>query len=146
MLDFKIKHDQNQQSDKSSFLDLPRKYFRNEQVCWSGNLLCLKCFIYTVLFEDMWIAPNKLLRMRSSGRNSCAYWHFWSIQTFHTFCSKVPQHFSLMGYQPFCIHQAATSYKVPKYSQTLRTGAEVTSQSNIIVFLLLLLPCFCFTL
>uniref|UniRef100_A0ACB8G1I6 Uncharacterized protein n=1 Tax=Sphaerodactylus townsendi TaxID=933632 RepID=A0ACB8G1I6_9SAUR len=42
----------------------------------------------------------------------------------HFFELKVPQHFRLMGYQPFCIHHAATSYKVPKYSQILRRGAE----------------------
>ncbi|XP_062823486.1 cilia- and flagella-associated protein 221 isoform X2 [Anolis carolinensis] len=45
-------------------------------------------------------------------------------QLHHFYDLKVPQHFSLMGYQPFCIHQAATSYSVPKYSQTLRIGAE----------------------
>nr|XP_020635250.1 cilia- and flagella-associated protein 221 isoform X1 [Pogona vitticeps] len=45
-------------------------------------------------------------------------------QLHHFYELKVPQHFSLMGYQPFCTHHAATSYKVPKYSQTLRTGAE----------------------
>ncbi|KAJ7345847.1 hypothetical protein JRQ81_001797 [Phrynocephalus forsythii] len=45
-------------------------------------------------------------------------------QLHHFYELKVPQHFSLMGYQPFCIHHAATSYKVPKYSQTLRMGAE----------------------
>nr|XP_060631402.1 cilia- and flagella-associated protein 221 [Anolis sagrei ordinatus] len=45
-------------------------------------------------------------------------------QLHHFYELKVPQHFSLMGYQPFCIHQAATSYSVPKYSQTLRIGAE----------------------
>ncbi|KAF7241839.1 hypothetical protein EYD10_11767 [Varanus komodoensis] len=37
---------------------------------------------------------------------------------------KVPQHYRLMGYQLICVHHAATSYKVPKYSQVLRTGAE----------------------
>ncbi|XP_061464965.1 cilia- and flagella-associated protein 221 isoform X2 [Rhineura floridana] len=37
---------------------------------------------------------------------------------------KVPQYFILMGYQPFCVHHSATSYKVLKYSQTLRTGAQ----------------------
>nr|XP_056717391.1 cilia- and flagella-associated protein 221 [Euleptes europaea] len=42
----------------------------------------------------------------------------------HFFELKVPQHFKLMAYQPFCIHHAATSYKVPKYSQVLRRGAE----------------------
>ncbi|XP_077176429.1 cilia- and flagella-associated protein 221 [Paroedura picta] len=42
----------------------------------------------------------------------------------HFFELKVPQHFRLMAYQPFCIHHAATSYKVPKYSPILRKGAE----------------------
>ncbi|KAL8202819.1 UNVERIFIED_CONTAM: hypothetical protein K2H54_025968 [Gekko kuhli] len=42
----------------------------------------------------------------------------------HFFELKVPQHFRLMAYQPFCIHHAAISYKVPKYFRTLRKGAE----------------------
>ncbi|XP_042302532.1 cilia- and flagella-associated protein 221 isoform X2 [Sceloporus undulatus] len=45
-------------------------------------------------------------------------------QLHHFYELKVPQHFMLMGYQPFCIHQAATSYSIPKYSQTLKIGAE----------------------
>ncbi|XP_060135106.1 cilia- and flagella-associated protein 221 isoform X2 [Zootoca vivipara] len=45
-------------------------------------------------------------------------------QLHHFYELKVPQHFTLMAYQPFCVHHAATSYKVPKYSQILRTGAE----------------------
>ncbi|XP_063144803.1 cilia- and flagella-associated protein 221 [Candoia aspera] len=47
------------------------------------------------------------------------------IKQLHHFSElKVPQHFSSMGYQPFCIHHAATSYKVPKYFQTQKSGAE----------------------
>ncbi|XP_034279398.1 cilia- and flagella-associated protein 221 [Pantherophis guttatus] len=45
-------------------------------------------------------------------------------QLHHFYDLKVPQHFSSMAYQPFCVHHAATSYKVPKYSQTLKSGAE----------------------
>ncbi|KAJ6665451.1 hypothetical protein lerEdw1_003292 [Lerista edwardsae] len=45
-------------------------------------------------------------------------------QLHHFYDLKVPQHFNLMHYRPFCIHHAATSYKVQKYSQILRRGAE----------------------
>ncbi|KAM6463752.1 cilia- and flagella-associated protein 221 isoform 2-T3 [Liasis olivaceus] len=45
-------------------------------------------------------------------------------QRFQQAARKVPQHFSSMAYQPFCIHHAANSYKVPKYFQTLKSGAE----------------------
>ncbi|XP_054827896.1 cilia- and flagella-associated protein 221 isoform X2 [Eublepharis macularius] len=45
-------------------------------------------------------------------------------QLHHFFELKVPQHYRLMAYQPFCVHHAAISYKAPKYSQTLRKGAE----------------------
>ncbi|XP_070586912.1 cilia- and flagella-associated protein 221 isoform X2 [Erythrolamprus reginae] len=45
-------------------------------------------------------------------------------QLHHFYDLKVPQHFSSMAYQPFCVHHAATCYKVPKYSQTLKSGAE----------------------
>ncbi|KFQ01454.1 Primary ciliary dyskinesia protein 1, partial [Haliaeetus albicilla] len=37
---------------------------------------------------------------------------------------KVPQHFSIMKYQPFCTHYAATSYKPRKLSRPLRQGAQ----------------------
>ncbi|XP_075286472.1 cilia- and flagella-associated protein 221 isoform X1 [Opisthocomus hoazin] len=37
---------------------------------------------------------------------------------------KVPQHFSIMKYQPFCTHHAATSYKPRKLSRPLRQGAQ----------------------
>nr|XP_021146856.1 cilia- and flagella-associated protein 221 isoform X1 [Columba livia]XP_021146857.1 cilia- and flagella-associated protein 221 isoform X1 [Columba livia]XP_021146858.1 cilia- and flagella-associated protein 221 isoform X1 [Columba livia] len=37
---------------------------------------------------------------------------------------KVPQHFSIMKYQPFCTHYAATSYKTRKLSRPLRQGAQ----------------------
>ncbi|NXI65516.1 PCDP1 protein, partial [Anseranas semipalmata] len=37
---------------------------------------------------------------------------------------KVPQHFSIMGYQPFCTHHAATSYKARKLCRPLRQGAQ----------------------
>ncbi|XP_050756186.1 cilia- and flagella-associated protein 221 [Gymnogyps californianus] len=37
---------------------------------------------------------------------------------------KVPQHFSIMKYQPFCTHYAATSYKSRKLSRPLRQGAQ----------------------
>ncbi|XP_074001729.1 cilia- and flagella-associated protein 221 [Numenius arquata] len=37
---------------------------------------------------------------------------------------KVPQHFSIMKYQPFCTHYAATSYKPQKLSRPLRQGAQ----------------------
>ncbi|XP_027750900.1 cilia- and flagella-associated protein 221 isoform X2 [Empidonax traillii] len=36
---------------------------------------------------------------------------------------KVPQHFSLMKYQPFCTHYAAVSYKPRDLSRPLRQGA-----------------------
>ncbi|XP_053103600.1 cilia- and flagella-associated protein 221 [Hemicordylus capensis] len=45
-------------------------------------------------------------------------------QLHHFYELKVPQHFILMGYKPFCVHHSATCYKVQKYSQTLRRGAE----------------------
>ncbi|XP_066467255.1 cilia- and flagella-associated protein 221 [Tiliqua scincoides] len=45
-------------------------------------------------------------------------------QLHHFYDLKVPQHFNIMVYRPFCVHHAATSYKVPKYSQILRRGAE----------------------
>ncbi|XP_061225965.1 cilia- and flagella-associated protein 221 [Neopsephotus bourkii] len=37
---------------------------------------------------------------------------------------KVPQHFNIMKYQPFCTHYAATSYKPQKLSRPLRQGAQ----------------------
>ncbi|NXT74120.1 PCDP1 protein, partial [Zapornia atra] len=37
---------------------------------------------------------------------------------------KVPQHFSIMKYHPFCTHHAATSYKAQKISRPLREGAQ----------------------
>ncbi|XP_025964845.2 cilia- and flagella-associated protein 221 [Dromaius novaehollandiae] len=37
---------------------------------------------------------------------------------------KVPQHFRIMRYQPFCTHHAATSYKPQKLSRPLRQGAQ----------------------
>ncbi|NWX20590.1 PCDP1 protein, partial [Aegotheles bennettii] len=37
---------------------------------------------------------------------------------------KVPQHFRIMNYQPFCTHYAATSYKPRKLSRPLRQGAQ----------------------
>ncbi|KGL95134.1 Primary ciliary dyskinesia protein 1, partial [Charadrius vociferus] len=37
---------------------------------------------------------------------------------------KVPQHCSIMKYQPFCTHYAATSYKPRKLSRPLRQGAQ----------------------
>ncbi|KFW08933.1 Primary ciliary dyskinesia protein 1, partial [Eurypyga helias] len=37
---------------------------------------------------------------------------------------KVPQRFSIMNYQPFCTHHAATSYKPRKLSRPLRQGAQ----------------------
>ncbi|KFV02406.1 Primary ciliary dyskinesia protein 1, partial [Pterocles gutturalis] len=37
---------------------------------------------------------------------------------------KVPQHFSIMKYQPFCTQHAATSYKPRKLSRPLRQGAQ----------------------
>ncbi|XP_026708582.1 cilia- and flagella-associated protein 221 [Athene cunicularia] len=37
---------------------------------------------------------------------------------------KVPQHSSIMKYQPFCTHYAATSYKPRKLSRPLRQGAQ----------------------
>ncbi|KFO94457.1 Primary ciliary dyskinesia protein 1, partial [Buceros rhinoceros silvestris] len=37
---------------------------------------------------------------------------------------KVPQHFRVMNYQPFCTHYAATSYKPRKLSRPLRQGAQ----------------------
>ncbi|XP_075789335.1 cilia- and flagella-associated protein 221 isoform X3 [Pelodiscus sinensis] len=37
---------------------------------------------------------------------------------------KVPQHFSIMRYQPFCTHHASTSYKPQKLSRPLKQGAE----------------------
>ncbi|XP_053926680.1 cilia- and flagella-associated protein 221 isoform X2 [Cuculus canorus] len=37
---------------------------------------------------------------------------------------KVPQHFSIMKYKPFCTHHAATSYKPRKLSRPLRQGAQ----------------------
>ncbi|KFQ21521.1 Primary ciliary dyskinesia protein 1, partial [Merops nubicus] len=37
---------------------------------------------------------------------------------------KVPQHFSIMKYQPFCTHYAATSYKPRELSRPLRQGAQ----------------------
>ncbi|NXA42762.1 PCDP1 protein, partial [Eudromia elegans] len=37
---------------------------------------------------------------------------------------KVPQHFRIMRYQPFCTHHAATSYKPRKLSRPLRQGAQ----------------------
>ncbi|XP_009675502.2 cilia- and flagella-associated protein 221 isoform X2 [Struthio camelus] len=37
---------------------------------------------------------------------------------------KVPQHFSIMRYQPFCTHHAATSYKPRKLSRPLKQGAQ----------------------
>ncbi|XP_009994322.1 PREDICTED: primary ciliary dyskinesia protein 1 [Chaetura pelagica] len=45
---------------------------------------------------------------------------------------KVPQHFSIMKYQPFCTHYAATSYKPRKLSRPLRQGAQdETSQMMV---------------
>ncbi|XP_035752216.1 cilia- and flagella-associated protein 221 [Egretta garzetta] len=43
---------------------------------------------------------------------------------------KVPQHFSIMKYQPFCTHHAATSYKPRKLSRPLRQGAQ--GQLNLV--------------
>ncbi|TFK07651.1 dihydrolipoyl dehydrogenase, mitochondrial [Platysternon megacephalum] len=37
---------------------------------------------------------------------------------------KVPQHFSIMGYQPFCTHYASTSYKPQNLSRPLKQGAK----------------------
>ncbi|NXK44051.1 PCDP1 protein, partial [Chauna torquata] len=37
---------------------------------------------------------------------------------------KVPQHFSIMNYQPFCTHHAATSYKPRTLCRPLRQGAQ----------------------
>ncbi|CAM4640635.1 unnamed protein product [Caretta caretta] len=37
---------------------------------------------------------------------------------------KVPQHLSIMGYQPFCTHYASTSYKPQKLSRPLKQGAK----------------------
>ncbi|XP_074949044.1 cilia- and flagella-associated protein 221 [Phalacrocorax aristotelis] len=37
---------------------------------------------------------------------------------------KVPQHFSIMKYQPFCTHHAATSYIPRKLYRPLRQGAQ----------------------
>ncbi|NXC45753.1 PCDP1 protein, partial [Penelope pileata] len=37
---------------------------------------------------------------------------------------KVPQHFSIMKYEPFCTHHAATSYKHQKLCRPLRQGAQ----------------------
>uniref|UniRef100_A0A8B9B940 Cilia and flagella associated protein 221 n=1 Tax=Anser brachyrhynchus TaxID=132585 RepID=A0A8B9B940_9AVES len=37
---------------------------------------------------------------------------------------KVPRHFSITGYQPFCTHHAATSYKPRKLCRPLRQGAQ----------------------
>ncbi|XP_074857389.1 cilia- and flagella-associated protein 221 isoform X2 [Carettochelys insculpta] len=37
---------------------------------------------------------------------------------------KVPQHFRIMGYQPFCTHHASTSYKPQKLSRPLKQGAQ----------------------
>ncbi|XP_038278783.1 cilia- and flagella-associated protein 221 isoform X6 [Dermochelys coriacea] len=37
---------------------------------------------------------------------------------------QVPQHLSIMGYQPFCTHYASTSYKPQKLSRPLKQGAK----------------------
>ncbi|XP_019410156.1 PREDICTED: cilia- and flagella-associated protein 221 isoform X1 [Crocodylus porosus] len=47
------------------------------------------------------------------------------IKHFHPFYNlQVPQHFSIMKYQPFCTQHASTSYKPQKLSRPLKQGAK----------------------
>lgn len=94
-----------------------------------GPIPCSRIVIQVSFTTEMWCVRDKAGMFHSIYEliNS-DYCNF--LQHIFFLCTQVPQHFSVMKYQPFCTHYAATSYKPRKLSRPLRQGAQVGNKSS----------------